>query len=74
MVHKIKFELLPHKSYIPDLSPCDNRLSGPLMKASVDIDFQDMQEVVHILLQSKTIFSDGIKKSVGQHNSVQRMG
>lgn len=40
----------------------------------MDTDFQDIQEAVHIWLQPKTIFSDGIKKSVDQHNSVWRMG
>jgi histone-lysine N-methyltransferase SETMAR len=68
-IQKLNFELLPHPPYSPNLAPSDYHLFDSLKKALRGRRFRSDEEVrqaVHTWLcdQTKTFFSDGIKKLV----------
>ena len=68
-VRKLKFEVMTHPPYSPDLAPSDNHFFGPLKEALRGRRFtsdQEVKEVVHAWLaaQPKTFFSEGIRKLV----------
>ena len=66
-LQKLKFEVLAHPPYSPDLAPSDCHLFGPFKEASRGLRFTshpELKEAVHAWLaaQPKTLFSEGIKK------------
>jgi histone-lysine N-methyltransferase SETMAR len=69
-LQKLKFEVLAHPLYSPDLAPSDYHLFGPLEEALRGRRFtsdQELKEAVHAWLaaQPKTFFfSESIKKFV----------
>jgi histone-lysine N-methyltransferase SETMAR len=68
-IHNLKFEVLPHPPYSPDLIPCDFHAFGPLREVLHGYWFgsdEKEKEVVCIWIreQPKTFFSDGIRKLV----------
>ena len=68
---KLKFEVMAHPPYSPDLAPSDYRLFGPLKEALRICQFtsdQEVKEVAHVWLaaQPKTFFLEGIRKLVQQ--------
>ena len=70
-LQKLKFEVVAHPLYSPNLDPSDYRLFGPLKEALRGRRFtsdQELKEAVHVWLtaQPKTFFSEGIKKLVQQ--------
>ena len=70
-LQKLKFEVLAHPPYSPDLAPSDYHLFVPLREALRGRRFtsdQELKEAVHAWLaaQPKTFFSEGIKKLVQQ--------
>lgn len=65
----MRFEVLEHAAYSPDLAPSDYHLFGPLKNALRDRRFssdQQVKDAVHTWLaaQPKTFFSEGIGKLV----------
>jgi hypothetical protein len=65
----LKFEVLPHPPYSPDLALCDFHASSPLTEALCGCRFgsrEEAKEAVHTWIreQSKTFFSDRIRKLV----------
>lgn len=79
-LQKLKFEVLAHPPYSPDLAPSDYHLFGPLKETLRGRRFtsdQEMKEAVHAWLaaQPKTFFSEGIKKLVQRWNKcVEKQG
>jgi histone-lysine N-methyltransferase SETMAR len=72
-VHKMKFVLLPHPPYSPDLAPSDFHLFGPLKGALRGVKFSSDDEVrnaVHSWFaeQPKNFFYDGFSKWVDRCN------
>jgi len=69
-LQKLKFEVLAHPLYSPDLDPSDYHLFGPLKEALRGRRFtsdQELKEAVHVWFaaQPKTFFLfEGIKKLV----------
>ena len=68
-LRKLKFEVLAHPLYSPDLAPSDSHLFGPLKGALRGRWFtsdQELKEAVHAWLraQPNIFFSEGIKKLV----------
>ena len=66
---KLKFEVLAHPPYSPDLAPSDYHLFGSLKEALRGCRFtsdNELKEVVHAWLtaQPKMFFSEGIKNLV----------
>ena len=66
LAHK-RWEVLPHPSYSPDMSPCDFHLFGPLKKflkgQRFDSDADVMASVTKWFKeQPKSFFSDGIRR------------
>jgi histone-lysine N-methyltransferase SETMAR len=64
---KLKWEVLPHPPYSPDLAPSDYHLFGPLKRVLGGKIFRNKDEVVAavqrwINKQPKTFFETGIKK------------
>ena len=69
LLWKLKFEVMAHPPYSPDLAPSDYHLFGPLKEALRDRLFtsdQEVKEAMHAWLaaQPKTFFSEGIRKLV----------
>ena len=67
-LRKLKFEVMGHPPYSPDIAPSDYHLFGPLKEALRGRRFtsdQEMKEAVHawLAVQPKT-FSEGIRKLV----------
>ena len=60
-LRKLKFEVMTHPPYSPDLAPSDYHLFGPLRETLRD---QEVKETVHawFAAESKTFFSEGIRK------------
>ncbi|PNF23181.1 hypothetical protein B7P43_G02737 [Cryptotermes secundus] len=68
-LQKLKFDVMAHPPYSPDLAPSDYHLFGPLKEALRGRRFtsdQEVKEAVHVWLatQPKTFFSEGIRKLV----------
>ena len=68
-LQKLKFEVLAHPPYSPNLAPSDYHLFGPLKEALRGRQFtldQELKEAGHAWLtaQPKTFFPEGIKKLV----------
>ncbi|PNF22874.1 hypothetical protein B7P43_G14964, partial [Cryptotermes secundus] len=68
-LQKLKFDVMAHPLYSPDLAPSDYHLFGPLKEALRGLRFtsdQEVKEAVHARLaaQPKTFFSEGIRKLV----------
>jgi histone-lysine N-methyltransferase SETMAR len=60
-IRKLKFELLPHSAYSPDLTPSDYHIFGPIKDVLRVYQFSNDEEikiVMHTLLraQPKTFF------------------
>ena len=69
MLWKLKFEVMAHPPYSPDLVPPDYHLFGPLKEALRGSRFtsdQEVKEAVHAWLaaQLKTSFLEGVRKLV----------
>ena len=69
MLQKLKFEVMSHPPYSPNLAPFDYHLFGPLKEALRGCRFtldQKGKEAVHAwhTVQLKTFFSEGIRKLV----------
>lgn len=70
-LEKLKFEVLPHPPYSPDLAPCDFHLFGPLKTHLGGRRFKtddDVKKAVHEWLrgQDKTFYSAGIQALPGR--------
>jgi hypothetical protein len=68
-LRKLKFDVMAHPPYSPELVPSDYHSFGPLKEALRGRRFtsdQEVKEAVHAWLaaQPKTFFSDGIRKLV----------
>ena len=68
-LRKLKFKVMAHPPYSPDLALSDYHLFGPLKEALRARRFtldQELKEAVHAWLaaQPKTLFSEGIRKLV----------
>jgi transposase len=68
-LRKLKFDVMAHPPYSPDLAPSDYHLFDPLKEALRGRRFTSNEEVkkaVHAWLtaQPKTFFSEGIRKLV----------
>ena len=68
-LRKLKFDVMAHPPYSPDLAPSDYHLFGPLKEALRGRRFtsdQEVKEAVHAWLaaQPKAFFSEGIRKLV----------
>lgn len=66
-LQKLKFEVLAHPPYSPDLAPSDYHLFGPLKEALRGRRFtseQELKEAVHewLAARPKTFFFEGIQK------------
>jgi hypothetical protein len=66
-VRKLKWDVLPHLPYSPDLAPSDYHLFGPLKDILGGKKFRDFDEVIAAVRslidqQPKTFFDTGIKK------------
>jgi transposase len=64
---KLKWDVLPHPPYSPDLAPSDYHLFGPMKKVLGGKRFQNNDEVIAAVQswiheQLKTFFETGIKK------------
>jgi histone-lysine N-methyltransferase SETMAR len=67
MIQKLKFELLPHPAFSPDLGPSDYHIFGPLRDVLHGCRFANSEEVkyaVHtwLCVQPRTFFTDGIRE------------
>ena len=77
---KLKFEVMAHPPYSPELAPSDYHLFGPLKEALRGRRFisgQEVKEVEHAWLaaQPKTFFSEGIRKLVQRWTKcVEKLG
>ena len=68
----LRFKVLPHPPYSPDLTPCDFHVFGPLKEALCGCCFdrnEEVKEEVHkwITEQPQTFFSNGITKLVDHY-------
>ena len=68
-LRKLKFEVMAHPPYSPDLAPSDYHLFGPLKEALRDRLFtsgEEVKEAMHSWLaaQLKTFLSEDIRKLV----------
>lgn len=66
-IEQLRWEVLPHPPYSPDLSPCDYHLFGPLKEALGGKKFKSNEEVMEAVriwlrMQPKNFFSSGIRK------------
>jgi len=73
-IQNLKFEVLPHPSYSPDLIPCDFHAFGPVREALHCHWFGNDEKVKEVMCtwireQPKTFFSDGIWKLVDCYKS-----
>jgi hypothetical protein len=64
---KLKWDVLPHPPYCPDLAPSDYHLFGPMKRVLGGKRFRNNDEVIAavqiwIHKQPKTFFETGIKK------------
>jgi transposase len=64
---KLKWDVLPHPSYSPDLAPSDYHLFGPMKRVLGGKWFRNNDEVIAAVQsciheQPKTFFETGIKK------------
>ena len=71
ILRKLKFEVMAHPPYSPDLALSDYHLFGPLKEALRGRLFTSDQEVKEavgawLIAQPKTFFSEGIRKLVQQ--------
>ena len=70
---KLRFTVLEHPAYGPDLAPSENHLFGPLKDALTGLRFtsdEGAKEAVHewLAAQLKTFFSEGIQKLMESWN------
>lgn len=66
-LRKLKWEVLPHPAYSPDLSPSDFHLFSPLKEFLSGHKFRDNDELITtvqnwIRTQPKNFFENGIRK------------
>lgn len=78
-IQNLKFEVLPHPPYSPDLIPCDFHAFGPLREALHGHWFGSDEKVKEVMCtwireQPKLFFSDGIRKLVDCLNFVELPG
>jgi histone-lysine N-methyltransferase SETMAR len=77
-IWNLKFEVLPHLYYSPDLAPCDFHAFDALTEALHCRQFgsdEEEKEVVHTWIreQPKNFFSNGIKKLVDRYKKCVEM-
>jgi histone-lysine N-methyltransferase SETMAR len=79
-IRRLRFQILQHPPYSPDLAPSDYHVFGPMKDALRGRKFgndDEIKEAVHSWLkgQPKTFFSDGIKKLVQRYEKcIQKEG
>jgi len=76
-IQKLKFKLLPHPAYNPDLTPFNYHIFGLLKDALQGCWFANdkvVKDAVHMWfhVQPKILFTDGIRKLMDQSNNVWR--